>query len=32
MGIMAAAEWVLRKMDYFSRISMRGIADHMLIE
>lgn len=28
----AADEWALRKMDYFSRIRMRGVADHMVIE
>ena len=33
MGSMATAdEWALRKMDYFSRIRMRGVADHMVIE
>ena len=28
----AADEWALRKMNYFSRIRMRGVADHMVIE
>lgn len=28
----ATDEWALRKMDYFSRIRMRGVADHMVIE
>lgn len=28
----AADEWALRKMDYFSRIRVRGVADHMVIE
>jgi len=28
----AADEWAVRKSDYFSRIRMRGVADHMVIE
>jgi hypothetical protein len=28
----ATDEWALRKMDYFSRIRMRGVADYMVIE
>lgn len=28
----AADEWAVRKLDYFSRIRMRGVADHMVIE
>lgn len=28
----AADEWALRKMDYFSRIRMRGVTDHLVIE
>ncbi len=28
----AADEWVVRKLDYFSRIRMRRAADHMVIE
>ena len=27
----AADEWAVRKLDYFSRIRMRGVADHMVI-
>ncbi|MDG4474733.1 FRG domain-containing protein [Thiovibrio frasassiensis] len=28
----AADEWAVRKLDYFSRIRIRGVADHMVIE
>lgn len=28
----AADEWAVRKLDYFSRVRVRGIADHMVIE
>lgn len=27
----AADEWTVRKLNYFSRIRMRGVADHMVI-